>query len=147
MLDYKNTNLLSYNLYAFDKNRVPLMCLSQKFIKYNSNIQNNFNYYINSNKSVRNPSEFLNEFSQMYNNYIFHIGVQTLGYYYVIKVNDKYMLKPNKWFGLNVKDVPKMLEMAINYFGEPVEKINLHTVRNHLCKKAGTYKNEYIYSK
>lgn len=59
--------------------------------------------------------------------------------------NIKYMLKPGKWFGLNVKNYPIMLQMAINRFGEPIELISLKTVRSHLNKSAGTKKNEFIY--
>ena len=59
--------------------------------------------------------------------------------------NIKYMLKPNKWFGLNVKNYPKMLQMAIDNFGNPVEEVSLRTIRSHLNKSAGIEKNEYIY--
>ena len=59
--------------------------------------------------------------------------------------NVKFMLKPNKWFGLNVKNVPRMLTMAEEVFGPVVEKVNLLTVRSHLNKTAGVLKDEYIY--
>jgi hypothetical protein len=59
--------------------------------------------------------------------------------------NVKYMLKPGKWFGLNVKNFPKMVKMAEDVFGEVIEKVNLKTVRSHLNKKAGISKDEYIY--
>lgn len=59
--------------------------------------------------------------------------------------NVKYMLKPGKWFGLNVKNYPKMLQMAVDRYGEPVEKVVLNTVRSHLNKSAGILKEEYIY--
>jgi hypothetical protein len=59
--------------------------------------------------------------------------------------NIKYMLKPGKWFGLNVKNYPKMLSMAKKHFGEEQEKIGLRTIRSHLTKQAGTEKYEYIY--
>jgi hypothetical protein len=59
--------------------------------------------------------------------------------------NVRYMLKPGKWFGLNVKNYPKMLDMAKNIYGEPVELVNLQTVRSHLNKSAGIKKVEYIY--
>ena len=59
--------------------------------------------------------------------------------------NAKYMLKPGKWFGLNVKNYPKMLEMAQDYFGDIVEKVGLRTIRSHLSKTAGIEKYEYIY--
>jgi hypothetical protein len=59
--------------------------------------------------------------------------------------NIKYMLKPNKWFGLNVKNYPKMLEMAEEIFGKVIEQVSLKTIRSHLNKTAGTEKFEYIY--
>lgn len=59
--------------------------------------------------------------------------------------NVKYMLKPGKWFGLNVKNYPKMLDMAIDCFGEVKEKVGLRTIRSHLGKTAGIEKYEYIY--
>jgi hypothetical protein len=55
------------------------------------------------------------------------------------------MLKPGKWFGLNIKNNEMMLNMAINIFGDIVEKIELRTVRSHLNKTAGIEKAEYIY--
>lgn len=59
--------------------------------------------------------------------------------------NCKYMLKPGKWFGLNVKNYPKMLKMAEDVFGPVQEKIALKTIRSHLNKSAGTSKYEFIY--
>lgn len=59
--------------------------------------------------------------------------------------NVKYMLKPGKWFGLNVKNYPKMLSMAEDTFGPIKEQVVLKTVRNHLNKSAGVTKDEYIY--
>ena len=59
--------------------------------------------------------------------------------------NIKYMLKPNKYFGLNIKNYPKMLEMAKETFGDVVEEVKLRTIRNHLNKSAGVQKNEPIY--
>lgn len=61
--------------------------------------------------------------------------------------NCKYMLKADKWFGLNVKNYPKMLEMAIDVFGEVKEQITLATVRSHLTKGNGKsdVKDEYVY--
>ena len=49
--------------------------------------------------------------------------------------NVKFMLKPNKWFGLNIlAKYTKMVEMAKEQFGEPVEIVQLRTVRSHLTK-------------
>ena len=59
--------------------------------------------------------------------------------------NCKRMLKPGKWFGLNVKNYPRMLEMAIEVFGEVVEEVKLKTTRNHLTKNAGAEKFESVY--
>lgn len=58
--------------------------------------------------------------------------------------NVKYMLKPGKWFGLNIKN-DKMLEIAKLYFGDVQELVNLNTQRSHLTKSAGNSKVEYIY--
>jgi len=59
--------------------------------------------------------------------------------------NVKYMLKSGKYFGLNVKNYPKMVEMAEQVFGPVVEEVYLRTVRSHLTKTAGVTKNESIY--
>ena len=59
--------------------------------------------------------------------------------------NVKFMLKPQKWFGLNVKNYPRMLDMAISIFGNYKETVTLRTIRSHLTKSAGTQKEEYIY--
>lgn len=61
--------------------------------------------------------------------------------------NVRYMLKPGKVFGLNVKNYPKMLEMAREVFGEEKETVALRTVRSHLAhkEKNGNEKNEYMY--
>lgn len=51
--------------------------------------------------------------------------------------NCKFMLKPEKFFGLNITDkFPKMVEIAKEYFGEPIETVKLKTVRSHLTKNA-----------
>jgi len=57
------------------------------------------------------------------------------------------MLKPNKWFGLNIKNQPLMLEMAVEYFGKIEDKLTLKTARSHLTKKGNVdnHKFEYVY--
>jgi DNA modification methylase len=55
------------------------------------------------------------------------------------------MLKPGKWFGLNLSGQQKMLDMAIDRFGSPVEKIKMTLNRSHFAKKDGSEKYEYIY--
>ncbi len=59
--------------------------------------------------------------------------------------NIKHMLKPGKWFGLNVKNFPKMVDMAKDKFGPIIEEVKLRTIRNHLSKSAGITKFESIY--
>lgn len=60
--------------------------------------------------------------------------------------NVRFMLKPGKWFGLNVKNAPKMLEMAEELFGPVAEQVSLRTIRSHLTKaKLEAEKMEYIY--
>lgn len=83
------------------------------------------------------------DLSQAYNN----------GEYYFYNIywkntlnNIKHMLKPNKYFGLNITDnYPKMLEIAKNTFGDVVEIVKLRTIRSHLNKSAGIEKYEPIY--
>lgn len=58
--------------------------------------------------------------------------------------NIKYMLKPNKFFILNVSNQPKMVEIAKEYFSYDHE-IQLQTVRSHLTKSKGTLKYEPVY--
>jgi hypothetical protein len=59
--------------------------------------------------------------------------------------NIKKMLKKEKWFGLNVINYPKMVDMAREEFGEEKEIIKLKIVRSHLSKSAGVIKFEPIY--
>lgn len=81
--------------------------------------------------------------SQSYNNgtdYFYNI------YWKNTLENIKYMLKPGKWFGLNITNNHiKMLNMAQEIFGEYKEIIKLKTIRNHLTKSAGIVKYEPIY--
>jgi len=50
--------------------------------------------------------------------------------------NVKYMLKPEKLFGVNITDkYPRIISIAKEYFGEPVEIFKLRLVRSHLTKK------------
>lgn len=59
--------------------------------------------------------------------------------------NVKYMLKPEKWFGLNVRNNPEMLTMAEKYFGPIQEIIDLKSKRSHLTGKANEIKYEGIF--
>lgn len=59
--------------------------------------------------------------------------------------NVRRMLKPGRWFGLNVKNNPRMLDMAVEVFGPWVETVDLRTIRSHLNKSVGVSKFEYIY--
>ena len=59
--------------------------------------------------------------------------------------NIKRMLKPGKWFGLNVINYSKMVDMAREEFGTEEEVVKLRTTRNHLTKMAGVTKFEPIY--
>lgn len=54
-------------------------------------------------------------------------------------------LKPNKWFGLNVKNYPKMLQMAIEIFGDIQETVNLKSTKHHTNRADGVNKYEPIY--
>lgn len=60
--------------------------------------------------------------------------------------NCKYMLKPNKWFGLNLtEDCVKMIDMAKEIFGEPVEIFKLRLVKSHLSGKSKEKANSIKY--
>lgn len=59
--------------------------------------------------------------------------------------NVKYMLKPGKWFGLNVKNYPRMFDMASEIFGEVKDIVYLRTGRSHLTKAAGNIKMEGVF--
>ena len=89
-----------------------------------------------------NQEYYSKDISQAYNkgeDYFYNI------YWRNTLKNVKFMLKPEKWFGLNVKNYPKMVEIAEELFGDVVEKLALNTVRSHLTKSAGVTKEEYIY--
>lgn len=61
-------------------------------------------------------------------------------------INIKNMLKPNKWFGLNVtRDCYKMVEIATEYFGEPIEEVQLRLVKSHLSGKSKEKNNSIKY--
>ena len=62
--------------------------------------------------------------------------------------NVKFMLKPNKWFGLNISGDDRMLQMAVDVFGEIVEKVKLAAriaPTNKSNDNNDEYKYEYIY--
>lgn len=86
---------------------------------------------------------YSNDITQAYNkgeDYFYNI------YWKKTLENAKYMLKYGGWFGLNVANYPKMLEMTNDLFGEPDEIIKLRTVRSHLTKpSAGITKFEPVY--
>ena len=89
-----------------------------------------------------NQEYYSDDLSQAYNrgeNYFYDV------YWKKTLENVKYMLKPGKWFGLNVKNYPRMLNMAIDIFGNVREEIYLRTIRSHLSKSAGMQKYESIY--
>lgn len=78
-----------------------------------------------------NQEVYSNDKTQAYNNgedYFYNI------YWKKTLENVKYMLKPGKWFGLNVINYPKMVDMANECFGEHKEILNLATYRSHLNK-------------
>lgn len=91
-----------------------------------------------------NQERWSDDKSQAYNNgedYFYNI------YWTNTLKNIKHMLKPNKWFGLNVINYPKMVEIAKEYFGEPDHIVKLKTVRSHLNKtdSSNAVKFEPIY--
>ena len=49
--------------------------------------------------------------------------------------NVKHMLKPGKYFGLNIlRKYTKMIDIAKAAFGDPIEEIQLRTIKSHLGK-------------
>ena len=59
--------------------------------------------------------------------------------------NVRYMLKPNRWFGLNVKN-EKMLQMAEQVFGKIIEKVELISSKSpQTTKNHNETKSEFIY--
>lgn len=89
-----------------------------------------------------NQEIYSNDSKQAYNNGEDYFYNQ---YWRKTLENVKFMLKPEKWFGLNLSNYPKMLNIAIEYFGEPIEEIKLKTLRSHLTYGAGKIKYEPIY--
>lgn len=90
-----------------------------------------------------NQEYYSDDKTQAYNNtedYFYNV------YWTKTMENVKYMLKPNKWFGLNIlSKYDRMVDIAKKYFGEPLEEIRLKTVRSHLTKASGVQKFEPIY--
>lgn len=60
--------------------------------------------------------------------------------------NIKHMLKPNKWFGLNV-DIKhnKMIDITKEYFGDIIEEVEMMMPRFHMNRHLGGKKSENIY--
>jgi hypothetical protein len=57
--------------------------------------------------------------------------------------NVKYMLKKDKWFGVNISEkYGKIITISEEYFGDVQEKITLKSKRDHMLKSD---KQEYIY--
>lgn len=90
-----------------------------------------------------NQEVYSSDLTQSYNNgekYFYEI------YWNNTLKNVKKMLKPGKWFGLNITDkYDRMINMAKQEFGDVVEIVKLRTVRNHLTKTAGDQKYESIF--
>jgi len=79
-----------------------------------------------------NQEVYSNDLNQAYNNgedYFYNV------YWKNTLENIKYMLKPNKYFGLNVTNYPKMVDIAKEHFGEIIEIVKLRTIKSHLTKK------------
>lgn len=60
--------------------------------------------------------------------------------------NVKFMLKPGKWFGLNIKYDSRMINMAKSVFGDIVEQVGLTIAKAPTTIQNGNkIKHEYIY--
>lgn len=90
-----------------------------------------------------NQEYYSDDLSQAYNkdeDYFYNV------YWSKTMENVKYMLKPGKWFGLNIlSKYEKMVDIAKSYFGEPAEIIKLKTIKSHLTRGSGVQKFEPIY--
>jgi DNA modification methylase len=104
-------------------------------------IQNGSEHYCEEKNSVDliytsppywNQEQYSKDLTQAYNNgedYFYNI------YWKKTLENAKYMLKPGKWFGLNITiKYPKMIQMAKDVFGDIKEEVKLRTIKNHLHK-------------
>lgn len=122
--DFKNVILINSGSenYKLKENSVDFSFSSPPY--YNQEI-----YALNSSQAYNNGEDYF------YNVY----WKNTLS-------NIKRGLKPNKWFGLNITNkYTKMIDMAKEEFGEPIEIIKLKTVRSHLSKSAGNVKFEPVF--
>ncbi len=60
--------------------------------------------------------------------------------------NIKYMLKPNKWFGINIdKNHYKMIDIAKKYFGDVLEEVKLKSIRYHFAGEKIKYESIYMF--
>lgn len=88
-----------------------------------------------------NQEEYSRDDRQAYNkgeDYFYNV------YWKKTLANIYHMLKDEKFFILNVKNRPQMVEMAKEKFGL-MDEIYLRTIRSHLNKKAGIEKKESMY--
>jgi hypothetical protein len=117
--------------------------LIQQGSEYYCGVENSIDLYYSS-PPYYNQERYSDDVSQSYNkgeDYFYNVyWKQTLN-------NVRYMLKSGKVFGLNVKNYPRMVEMAREVFGEEKEIVSLRTVRSHLAhkEKNGNEKFENIY--
>lgn len=125
------------NYYDF-KNVQLINCGSENFKLKENSVDFSF-----SSPPYFNQEYYSSDKTQAYNNgedYFYNV------YWKQTLENIKYMLKPNKYFGLNVLEkYSKMTDMCDQFFGKPKEIIKLRTVRSHLNKNSGIIKYEPIY--
>jgi hypothetical protein len=85
-------------------------------------------------------SDSLNQAYSKGENYFYNI------YWRNTLENIRFMLKPEKWFGVNVSlKHYKMVEIAKEYFGDIKETINLRSVRSHFVNKKEKYEHIYMF--
>lgn len=115
--------------FKFDKNNYKLIKSGSEFY---CGEENSVDFSYSSLPYFDQEVYSLNE-SQAYNkgeDYFYNI------YWEDTVKNVKYMLKPNKLFGVNITDkYPKILEITKKYFDQPIEIFKLKLVRSHLTKK------------
>jgi hypothetical protein len=50
--------------------------------------------------------------------------------------NIKYMLKPGKFFGVNISNLPKMLDITKEYFGDIEDIVKFNMAKNHMHRRS-----------
>lgn len=145
------------NYIGVDPLTIPELEEMKKYFKFNCQLINDVSEEIKLEKEsidlafssppYYNQEKYSDDLTQAYNNgedYFYNT------YWKRTLENINYMLKPGKYFIVNVKNVPKMVDMAKEIFTYK-EEVLLRTVRSHLNKKgkddAQKYESIYVFIK